>query len=259
MQLQDWLILAQQDWLHGHQLDELCCKAIGTVGDLCRAPPAQLACGRALRHRHSAAQTTGKTTLALRPGLGESPGHQVITWLDEAYPALLREISDPPAVLFAGRQRSCCRLPAAGHCRQPQSHTGRARKRRVFARYLARRGFVITSGLAAGVDTAAHRGALAAGRRTTIAVCATGLDQVYPDAATADWPRRLPRTARCVSEYPPGCWATGISFSAPQPDHQRTERGHPGDRSGLAQRRTDYRKTGRGAGSRSVCVAGLHS
>lgn len=107
------------------------------------------------------------------------PDHHLLTWADAGYPALLREIPDPPVLLYViGNPRvlSTPQLAIVGS-RNP-SPMGKENAQ-AFARSLAGAGLAITSGLALGVDGAAHRGALAAGGRT-IAVAGTGLDRVYP-------------------------------------------------------------------------------
>jgi DNA processing protein len=109
----------------------------------------------------------------------EQPGHHLLVWTDPDYPVLLREIADPPVMLYVIGQRQVLSNPqlAIVGSRNP-SPMGRENAQ-AFARSVAGAGLTVTSGLALGVDGAAHRGALAAGG-TTIAVTGTGLDRVYP-------------------------------------------------------------------------------
>ena len=108
-----------------------------------------------------------------------TPGNACLLLHHPDYPARLKEIPDPPPILFVqGKpdKLSSTQLAVVGS-RNP-SPTG-AKLAHEFAYALSQLGFTITSGLALGIDTAAHRGALA-GRGTTVAVTGTGLDQVYP-------------------------------------------------------------------------------
>jgi DNA processing protein len=97
----------------------------------------------------------------------------------ERYPTALIDICDPPLLLYRrGELRPVDELAFAIVGTRHATHYGRQQAEK-FAAGLARAGFTIISGLARGIDAAAHRGALAAGGRT-IAVCATGLNQIYP-------------------------------------------------------------------------------
>ena len=121
---------------------------------------------------------------------------------DQRYPALLREISDPPPLLYVQGDVSLLsqwQLAIVGS-RNP-SASGR-QTAFDFSRYLASGGLTITSGLAAGIDGAAHQGALAAGGKT-IAVVATGLDRVYP-AKHRDLAHQISEQGVLVSESPLG-------------------------------------------------------
>jgi DNA processing protein len=133
----------------------------------------------------------------------EGPGCHCLGLDDPAYPASLREIADPPPLLFVrgaaealgGRQ-----LAVVGS-RNP-SPMG-VRFARDFARDLTQAGFAVTSGLALGVDAAAHRGALEAGG-LTFAVAGTGLDQVYPRSHQSLAESILAQGGALVSEFPIG-------------------------------------------------------
>ncbi len=109
----------------------------------------------------------------------EAEHHFLLTWCDKDYPALLKEIYDPPPVLYAMGDLSCLQQPTVAMVgsRKP-SITGSETAWR-FAFELARKNITIVSGLALGVDAQAHSGCLEAGGRT-IAVMGTGIDCIYP-------------------------------------------------------------------------------
>jgi DNA processing protein len=105
--------------------------------------------------------------------------HHLVTWTDADYPPLLRQIPDPPVALYViGDRRLLARAQLAIVGSRNPTPAGRENAQ-AFARSLAAAGLTITSGLALGIDGAAHRGALDAGG-TTLAVTGTGLDRVYP-------------------------------------------------------------------------------
>lgn len=131
-----------------------------------------------------------------------APGHHALTLADPRYPALLKKIHQAPPVLYVDGDPAIVARPqlaivgsrnpsAAGH---DSSHD--------FAGALARSGLAVTSGLAIGIDAAAHQGALEAGGRT-IAVAATGLDRIYPACHRA-LATRIREQGALVSEAPPG-------------------------------------------------------
>ena len=129
-------------------------------------------------------------------------GASVIAMDHEDYPPLLRRIPDPPPVLFVLGDPGLLWLPqlAVVGSRNPTA-AGREHASD-FAASLARSGLAITSGLAAGIDAAAHRGALAAAG-ATIAVLGCGPDQVYPrqhEGLMAS----IAESGAVVSEFPPG-------------------------------------------------------
>jgi DNA processing protein len=109
----------------------------------------------------------------------EHRDHHVITLADEGYPKSLLEIPDPPALLYAvGRaellQRSCFAIVGSRNASAQGERNAEA-----FAKVLSDAGLTVVSGMAVGIDAAAHRGGLA-GAASTIAVLGTGVDIVYP-------------------------------------------------------------------------------
>lgn len=129
------------------------------------------------------------------------PDHHLIPWDHALYPPLLREIADPPLVLFVlGDPAVLARLQLAIVGSRNPTRDGHHTAFE-FARHLVGAGLVITSGLASGIDGAAHRGALAGGG-PTVAVAATGLDRVYP-AMHHELAREIASNGALVSEFPP--------------------------------------------------------
>jgi len=126
----------------------------------------------------------------------------ILTLADERYPPLLKEIPDPPAVLFVyGQLESLSQPQLAMVGSRHYSSSGRDTARD-FAYYLASAGLVITSGLALGIDAASHQGALDAGGKT-VAVSGTGLDRVYP-ARHKELAHNITENGALVSEFPLG-------------------------------------------------------
>ena len=130
------------------------------------------------------------------------PNHHLLCWDDDAYPVLLRRIPDPPAALFIDGDPGCLWQPQVAIIGSRNPTAGGLDHARDFAATLARQGMTITSGLASGIDTAAHQAALDAGA-LTIAVNGTGLDQVYP-ASSRGVARRISSQGAMISELPLG-------------------------------------------------------
>jgi DNA processing protein len=121
---------------------------------------------------------------------------------DGVYPALLREIFDPPVTLYLkGAWEECLGAPCVAVVGSRRSSTYGQNAAQMLARDLAQRGVTIISGLARGIDAAAHRGALEAGGRT-VAVMGTGLDEVYPRDHRKLAQEILGAGGALVSEFP---------------------------------------------------------
>lgn len=117
------------------------------------------------------------------------------------YPKRLRALAAPPPLLFVRGETALLNEPQIAIVGSRNPTAGGTETARDFAAYLAGLGLVITSGLALGIDAAAHDGALGAGR--TIAVLGTGPDRVYP-AAHRELARRIAAAGALVSEFLPG-------------------------------------------------------
>lgn len=136
-------------------------------------------------------------------------GATFLTYSDEDYPERLREIFDPPVLLWIRGNTQLLAEPsiAVVGTRHPTPYgIGMAE---MLSRDLAARGLTILSGMARGIDTSAHRGAIAA-KRPTIAVWGTGVDVVYPRENKSLAQQIVADGGAIVSEYPLG------TFPAPQ-------------------------------------------
>jgi DNA processing protein len=111
----------------------------------------------------------------------EGAGRHVVTLGDAAYPAALLQTADPPLLLYAQGRLELLQRPALAIVGSRNPTPQGADNARAFALHLARSGYTIVSGLALGIDGAAHEAALSAGGdASTIAVVGTGMDRVYP-------------------------------------------------------------------------------
>ena len=130
-----------------------------------------------------------------------STGAHVVLCTDAQYPPLLAQISSPPAVLFIlGDVALLSSLQLAMVGSRSPTPEGRSNAL-AFAAWLAAQRVTITSGLAVGIDTASHEGALLGGGRT-VAVCGTGLDDIYP-RQNSTLARQIQERGALVSEFPP--------------------------------------------------------
>lgn len=131
-------------------------------------------------------------------------GARAICYEEDGYPEDLRQIYDPPAVLYLkGTMPRWEEMPVLAIVgRRKASPLGLETARR-FARVLSAHGFLIVSGLAQGVDGAAHQGALE-GPTPTVAVLGTAIDQCYPASHNGLLRRILEKEGAVLSEYPPG-------------------------------------------------------
>lgn len=146
--------------------------------------------------------------------LDESPAHALVTLSDPQYPRQLLPTTDPPLLLYAIGRIELLNRPAFAIVGSRNATKQGEANAAGFAASLARSGLTIVSGLALGIDAAAHRGALDSGSdASTIAVLGTGIDIVYPESN-----RRLTQRIRdsglVVSELPPGM--PGIPHNFPR-------------------------------------------
>ena len=132
----------------------------------------------------------------------EGDGHHLLGWRDADYPPLLRRIASPPAMLFVAGDPAHLWRPAVAIVGSRTATAGGCTGAGQFARQLANAGLCIASGLAAGVDAAAHSATLEAGG-VTVAVLGTGPDIAYPPQHQSLL-ERITATGAVVSEHPPG-------------------------------------------------------
>jgi DNA processing protein len=131
-------------------------------------------------------------------------GGDILLLDDGVYPSSLREIYDPPVVLYVkGAWSECLDQPCVGVVGSRKCSTYGQNSAMMLARDLAQRGITVVSGFARGIDAAAHRGALEAGGRT-VAVLGTGIDEVYPRDHKKLAEEILANGGALVSQFPLG-------------------------------------------------------
>lgn len=132
----------------------------------------------------------------------DEPGNALLTLGDEAYPAGLLEIPDPPVCLYVKGDVSLLQRPGLAVVGARSATPQGEANAEAFASVLSRAGLVVVSGLALGIDAAAHRGGLVGAGRT-VAVIGTGADRIYP-ARNGELARRIAAEGAIVSEFPLG-------------------------------------------------------
>jgi DNA processing protein len=180
-------------------------------------PEQILAARRAELARHLAAEAlsaldSAEVGQAVEDALrwAEAPGHFALTLADERYPKLLLETEDPPPLLYCQGLPELLDRPAIAIVGSRNATASGVQNAESFAKAFSRAGIAIVSGLALGIDTAAHRGGLV-GAGSTIAVLGTGIDVCYP-TRNADLAREIAARGLLVSEFPLGTRAIGGNF-----------------------------------------------
>ena len=180
-------------------------------------PENVLAASRAELARHASAEAlqaldSAPVASAVERALAwlAQPGHSIVTLADTAYPRLLLEIPDPPALLYCHGRAELLSRPALAVVGSRNATAQGASNAERFARAFSGAGLTIVSGLAQGIDAAAHRGGLAADA-STIAVLGTGVDNVYPRAHAA-LAQEIAARGLLVSEFPLGTQALAHNF-----------------------------------------------
>lgn len=128
--------------------------------------------------------------------------HHILTLQDDSYPTLLKEIPDPPPVLYVDGDPRCLQLPQLAIVGSRNPSAQGTINAGMFSSDLAKRGLAIISGMALGIDAAAHEGALRQDG-VTLAVAGTGVDVVYP-ARHKELASRIREAGALVSEFPLG-------------------------------------------------------
>ncbi|MCC6475109.1 MAG: DNA-protecting protein DprA, partial [Burkholderiales bacterium] len=176
------------DWIELSAIPELgsaaflaLLRAFGSPGEILQAGRRRLAqvVPEALAERIHEREARTRAEQAL-PWL-EIQGHHLLTLADAQYPRGLLQIADPPPVLYLRGDPALLERPALCVVGSRNATPQGRENARAFARALAQAGFTIVSGLALGIDAAAHGGALE-GAGSTVAVLGTGADLVYPRA-----------------------------------------------------------------------------
>ena len=134
----------------------------------------------------------------------------ILTLADAHYPSLLLEIPDPPVLLYARGNLELLGKPALAVVGSRNGTAQGMRNAEAFSKAFSEGGLTIVSGLALGIDAAAHRGGLA-GAGSTIAVLGTGIDVVYPQTNAALFDEIAER-GLLLSEYPVGTPSIGHNF-----------------------------------------------
>ncbi len=196
------IMLALAPGLDGNTLAELL-TAFGDAGQLVGAGASRWrAAGLAASLMAYLASPDEERIAAACDWLDAAADRHLIGVDDPRYPPLLRQTSDPPVALFVRGDPATLCAPQLAIVGSRNASPAGLDTARAFARHLAGLGLGITSGLALGVDAAAHRGALEAGG-VTVAVLGTGPDLIYP-ARNAALGEEITRSGALCSEFAPG-------------------------------------------------------
>lgn len=199
--LADWLRLAAVPGLGG-QVQRKLLQAFGLPGAIFGATGSALRAvlplpqAEAINSHDSSAQVEAALEWA------SQPGNSIVTLADPAYPKGLLDSADPPILLYAKGRTELLNRPAIALVGSRNATKQGEENAEAFATALSQAGLGIVSGLALGIDAAAHRGGLS-GPGSTVAVIGTGLDRIYP-ARNETLARQIAEQGLIISEFPLG-------------------------------------------------------
>ncbi|MBP0635239.1 DNA-processing protein DprA [Cupriavidus sp. amp6] len=140
----------------------------------------------------------------------DTPGNHLVTLADDAYPRRLFDLADPPPLLYIQGDPAMLARPAVAIVGARSATAQGTRDALTFGRALSESGLTVVSGLALGIDAAAHAGGLR-GRGGTVAVTGTGADRVYP-AENLSLAREVAQRGAIVTEFPLGMRGLAANF-----------------------------------------------
>jgi DNA processing protein len=199
--LADWLRLAAVPGLGG-QVQRKLLQAFGLPSAVFAASGSALRAvlpdtlAEAINNHDSTAEVAAAIEWA------SQPGNSILTLADPAYPQDLLDSADPPILLYAKGRTELLNRPSIALVGSRNATKQGEENAEAFATVLSRAGLGIVSGLALGIDAAAHRGGLA-GLGSTVAVIGTGLDRIYP-ARNETLARQIAEQGVIISEFPLG-------------------------------------------------------
>ena len=196
-----WLRLALQPGVSPRVQSQLLA-AFGNASGVLAAPQRAVADIAGIEVAEALAKGPDPRLLEATLRWGEAPANHLLTRADDSYPRLLREITDAPAVLYATGRIDLLNVPTVAIVGSRNATPQGRRDALEFATLLSRQGLCIASGLALGIDAAAHRGGLD-GRGSSVAVTGTGADIVYPPR-NRELASEIAQRGCVVTEFPLG-------------------------------------------------------
>ncbi|MBI4990250.1 MAG: DNA-protecting protein DprA [Rhodocyclales bacterium] len=208
-ELADWLRLTLAPGIGGETQRKLL-SAFGLPDQIFAASAATLARTIPLRQAEQLLSHDSQEEIDAALAWAAEPDNTMLTLADAAYPQRLLDAPDPPTVLYVKGRTELLNAPALAIVGSRNATPQGESNAEAFAAALADAGLTIISGLALGIDAAAHRGGLR-GKGSTIAVIGTGIDRVYP-ARNQALARDIAANGAIVSEFPLGTPALRENF-----------------------------------------------
>ena len=207
--IESWLALSLIDGLGDESIRKLLA-AFGSPAKILSAPPTDLE--RVVKRRAACNLARGADAEEVAAALEwlDNPVNSIITLADTDYPSLLLNIADPPPLLYLKGRRELLSLPMLAIVGSRNATPQGLANAEAFAETASKAGFCVVSGMALGIDAAAHRGGLR-GAAASIGVVGTGLDIVYP-SRNRDLAHLLAEKGALISEFPLGTPAIGSNF-----------------------------------------------
>ena len=199
-QHRSWLILAHA-YLRVNELQHLL-DYFGDISSIVAQPRGRLAEAGLTEEKCNAISSPDEQAIDKALAWLDHETHHLVAWGEENYPDMIAQIPGPPLMLYVNGDIEALHLPSLAIIGSRNPTKGGIRNAHDFAKHLASHGFSIVSGLAQGIDAAAHQGALDADGKT-VAFVGNGIDRVYP-AGNRKLAHSIVESGALVSEYPLG-------------------------------------------------------